>query len=116
MRQRVYLGLDAHFRYCGQAGMDTCGRLLFSERFPSSEAALISHLVAIKARSKALALEESSLADWLAGALRDYVHELIVWDPRQNALISPTQRRPGGCLQPVSSVAAGRAQACLSFR
>ena len=78
MRQRVYLGLDAHIGHCVLAGMDTRGKLLFSERFPTSEAALRSHIVAIKARKRALALEESSLADWLSGALRDYVDELVI--------------------------------------
>ena len=42
MRQRVYIGLDAHIRHCVLAGMDTRGKLLFSERLPTSEAALIS--------------------------------------------------------------------------
>ncbi len=34
MRQRVYLGLDAHIYHCVLAGMDVRGRLLFSERIP----------------------------------------------------------------------------------
>ena len=93
MRQRVYLGLDAHTRHCVLAGMDTRGKLLFSERLPTSEAALISHIVAIKARKKLLALEESSLADWLHGELRPYVDELIVCDPRHNALISRSSHK-----------------------
>ena len=88
MRQRVYLGLDAHVCRCVLAGMDTRGKLLSRERRPTSEAALISHIVAIKARKKLLALEESSLADWLAGEVRPYVDDLIVCDPRHNALIS----------------------------
>ena len=33
MRQRVYLGLDAHVRHCVLAGMDTRGKLLFSDAF-----------------------------------------------------------------------------------
>ena len=82
MRQQVYLGLDAHVRHCVLAGMDVRGRLLFSDRFPTSEAALISHIVSVEARRKALAIEESSLAAWMAGALRDYVDELLVCDPR----------------------------------
>ena len=93
MRQLVYLGLDAHIRHCVLAGMDTRGKLLFSERLPTSEAALISHIVATNARKKHLVLEESSLADWLAGALRDYVDELIVCDPRHNALISSSSHK-----------------------
>ena len=88
MRQRVFLGLDAHVRTCVLAGMDVRGQLLFSKRFPTSEAALISHIVAVEAKKKALVFEESSLATWLAGALRNYVDELTVCDPRQNALIS----------------------------
>ena len=88
MRQQVYLGLDAHVRHCVLAGLDVRSKLLFSERIPTSEAALISHIVAVEARKKALAFEESSLATWMAGALRDYVDELVVCDPRQNALIS----------------------------
>ncbi len=95
MLQRVYLGLDAHIRHCVLAGMDARGRLLFSERFPTSEAALQSHMVAIQARKKELALEESSLADWLAGVLQDYVDVLIVCDPRQNALISHSAHKDG---------------------
>ncbi len=93
MRQRVYLGLDAHIGHCVLASMDTRGKLLFSERLPTSEAALVSHIVATKARKKLLALEESSLADWLSGALRDYVDKLIVCDPRQNALISRSSHK-----------------------
>ena len=88
MRKVVYLGLDTHAKHCVLAGMDTLGRLLFSKRLPASEGALISHIMAVKARRKALVFEESSLASWLAGALRAYVDELIVCDPRQNALIS----------------------------
>ena len=88
MRQRVFLGLDAHVRTCVLAGMDVRGQLLFSKRFSTSEAALISHIVAVEAKRKALVFEKSSLATWLAGALRNYVDELTVCDPRQNALIS----------------------------
>ena len=88
MRQLIYLGLDAHVRHCVLAGIDVRGRQLFSQRFPTSEAALISRIVAVEARKKKLVLEESALAGWLAGTLRDYVDELVVCDPRRNALIS----------------------------
>ncbi|MDE2730983.1 MAG: hypothetical protein OXI38_06290 [Bacteroidota bacterium] len=42
----------------------------------------------IRAKPKFLALEESSLTGWIAGALRPYVDQIIVCDPRHNALIS----------------------------
>ena len=35
-----------------------------------------------------LALEESSLAPWIASAMRPYVTQLVVCDPRHNGLIS----------------------------
>ena len=59
MRKVVYLGLDAHVRSCVLAGMDSRGKLLFNERFSTSESALKSQLVAVKAHKKILALEES---------------------------------------------------------
>lgn len=84
----MYLGLDSQIRHCVLAGMDSRGTPLLSERLPTSEALLVSHIVAIKARSKALVIVESSLAEWLPGALQDYLDVRIGCDPRQNALIS----------------------------
>ena len=68
IRKVVYLGLDAHVRSCVLAGMDSRGKLLFNERFSTSESALKSQLVAVKAHKEILALEESPLAGWLSGA------------------------------------------------
>ena len=88
MRKLVYLALDAHVSHCVFGGMDMRGKLLFCDRFPTSESALICHIAAVKARRRLLVLEESPLAGWLAGTLRPYVGEIIVCDPRQSALIS----------------------------
>ncbi len=88
MHKLLYLGLDAHARSCVLAAMNTTGRLLYTKAFTTSQAALISHVVAAPAHEKQLVLEESALAGWIADALRPYVDKLIVCDPRQNALIS----------------------------
>ena len=85
MRKLVYLALDAHVSHCVLGGMDMRGKLLFCDRFPTSESALICHIAAVKARRRLLVLEESPLAGWLAGTLRPYVGEIIVCDPRQSA-------------------------------
>ena len=103
MRKVVYLGLDAHVRSCVLASMGSRGKLLFNERFSTSESALKSQLVAVKAHKKILALEESPLAGWLSGALQCYVDELIVCDPRQNKgsrknNLSPRLNRSAGLL------------------
>ena len=88
MRKCLYLGLDAHTRFCVLAAMDVSGRVIGTEAFPTSEAALIRAVSTAPARFKYLAVEESSLAGWIANALRPHVDELIVCDPRRNALIS----------------------------
>ena len=76
---------DPYARWCGRGGAGPRG---LASPYPDR-----CHIVAIKARKKLLALEESSLADWLYGALRDYVDELIVCDPRHNALISQSSHK-----------------------
>lgn len=68
--------------------MDLSGHVISTETFTNPEFALIRHVVELPARFKYLALEESSLAGWIASALCPYVTQLIVCDPRRNPLIS----------------------------
>lgn len=49
---------------------------------------LINQVVAIPGQVKKLTLEQSNMAFWAANVLQEYVDELIVCDPRRNALIS----------------------------
>lgn len=88
MRKSVYLGLDAHTRSCVLVATDSSGHVVSTKEFSTSEAGLIHHIHEIAAHEKYLAVEESSLARWIAGALRSHVTELVVCDPCQNALIS----------------------------
>lgn len=86
--ETVYLGLDAHTRNCVLAVMDSDGQLIKFNEFRTSEADLIRNVTSISARAKFIAVEESSLAGWIADTLRPYVSQLIVCDPRHNSLIS----------------------------
>ena len=88
MHKVLYLGLDAHARLCVLALMDASGRVIGTEAFSTSEAALVQAVSNAPARIKYLAVEESALAGWIANALRPHVDELIVCDRRHNALIS----------------------------
>ena len=88
MYNTLYLGLDAHTRNCVLAAMNASGRVVSTREFSTSETALIRYVTELSARSRHLMLEESSLAGWIASALRPYVTDLIVCDPRHNALIS----------------------------
>lgn len=87
MYKKVYFGLDAHNHSCVLAIMDQDGVLISNEGFGTSEARLIYAVSSIRSHQKFLAVEESSLPG-IATTLRPYVTELIVCDPRQNALIS----------------------------
>ncbi|MDE2730908.1 MAG: hypothetical protein OXI38_05910 [Bacteroidota bacterium] len=88
MKQELYLGLDAHASFCVLAAMNARGQSIRSRSSATSEAALIREVRSIRAKPKFLALEESSLAGWIAGALQPYVDQIIFCDPRHNALIS----------------------------
>jgi transposase len=88
MYKCLYLGLDAHKRSCVLSAINSSGDLVFVEDFSTSETALISRVAGLPADDKYLAVEESSLAGWIAATLRPYVSELTVCDPRHNALIS----------------------------
>ena len=88
MRKSVYLGLDAHTHSCVLVAMDSSGHVASTKESSTSEAGLIHHIHEIAAHEKYLAVEESSLAGWISRALRSHVTDLVVCDPRQNALIS----------------------------
>ena len=88
MYNHLYLGLDAHKRTCTLAGMDPPGNVVSARTFPNSESLLIRNVNRIHAKTKWLALEESTLSGWIAGVLRPHVDRLIVCDPLHNTLIS----------------------------
>ena len=52
MRKLVYLALDAHVSHCVLGGMDMRGKLLFCDRFRTSDSALIRHVKARQLKSE----------------------------------------------------------------
>ena len=93
MRQVVYFGLDAHVRNSALAAVGMDGNFFMSEQLRTRDVSIVSRIVAVDAKEKILALEESTLAAWLAGMLRGYVDKLVVCDPRHNALISKSANK-----------------------
>jgi transposase len=87
MRNIAYLGLDVHARNCVLGNMDDDGEFLGNRDFPTSEKGIINALKSTKARVKHLAIEEGTLARWVAQIASPYVDKVIVCDPRENALI-----------------------------
>ena len=78
MHDFLYLGLDAHTRNCTLTAINPSGDWVSVECFSTSETRLIQQVTQLSAPRKYLALEESSLAGWIAGVLRPYVTKLIV--------------------------------------
>jgi transposase len=93
MTNTIYLALDVHARHCVLGRMDSRGRFLGEERFPTSEGQLIAHIVNVQSRRKRLSLEEGSLAYWVSQVLTPYVDEIVICDPRENRLISTNLRK-----------------------
>ena len=93
MHKTLYLGLDAHTRNCVLTAIDQSGVLVSATEFPTSESGLIHQITRLKGHAKYFALEESSLAGWLAGVIRPHVTNLIICDPFHNALISRSNKK-----------------------
>lgn len=84
----AYLGLDLHATSSTLGLMAGNGTYQGYQTFATAESELIPRIVAVKAKTKRLALEECTLARWAARTLAPHVDEVIVCDPRENALIS----------------------------
>ena len=86
--RKVYLAIDGHARHSVLGCMDARGNFERSWRFRTSESELIAHVKGVGEAKKVLAIEEGPLAFWMAQTLSPYVAELVIADPRENALIS----------------------------
>lgn len=86
--RKVYLAIDAHARHSVLGCMDARGNFERSWRFKTTEAELIRHVKGIGLATKILAIEEGPLAFWMAQTIAPLVSELVISDPRENALIS----------------------------
>jgi len=80
-----YIGADVDSKMTDLAVTDKNGKVK-TFRVPTTIPAIRSVLRSISGRTK-LVIEEGTMAGWLYRNLRDEVDELIVCDPRKNALI-----------------------------
>ena len=94
MKKIAYLGMDVHAGHCVLGQMDFNGNFIGNKTFLTSEQNIIEALKAVKAREKFLAMEEGTLAYWVAQVAKPYVTEVISSDPKENALIfrSPNKK------------------------
>jgi transposase len=84
---RSYMALDTHCTTCDLAVLNRQGNLAGEDHVPTTIPALRRALAAFP-RPCVLTFEEGPLAGWLSRNLRSCVDELIVCDPRRNALVA----------------------------
>lgn len=84
---RSYIALDTHCSSTDLAVVNASGKLVHHERHPTTIPALLTALEALP-RPRSLTFEEGPLAGWLSRHLRQSVDELVVCDPRRNALVA----------------------------
>ena len=87
MSAQHYIALDTHCEFCEMVTVSKSGKIVKRGRCDTAIPALVDLLDGIR-RPRVLTFEEGPLADWLARHLRPHVDQLIVCDPRRNALIA----------------------------
>jgi transposase len=90
MDRTHYIGLDGHARSCDLAVVSAGGRSVRRWHLPTSIPELVEAIESV-AKPRKLTLEEGPMADWFMRRLAPYVDELVVCDPRRNALIGKDQ-------------------------
>jgi transposase len=87
MRKIAYLAMDLHANNCTLGQMDYDGSFRGNMEFPTSENNITHALKSIKAKEKYLTIEAGPLTYWAAQVANPFVSQVIVCDPRENALI-----------------------------
>ncbi len=86
MDDKKYIGLDVHQATISGAVLDASGKLVMECVIATQAATILEFLSGLRG-SLHLTLEEGTWAAWLYDLLRPHVAQLVVCNPRQNALL-----------------------------
>ncbi len=87
MRKIAHLSMDLHAKNFTLGDMEADGSFRGNIDFPTSEKNIIHAVTSIKAKEKYLTIEAGTLTYWAAQVANPFVTQVIVCDPRENALI-----------------------------
>ena len=87
MKRWHYIGLDVHCHSTNLAAMTQSGRVTRRWRGPTTIPQLAETIAEVP-RPRKVVFEEGPLADWLLRNLERYADEIVVCEPRRNALIA----------------------------
>jgi transposase len=95
MRQTHVIAFDVHSSFCEGGYTDQSGREKGAWHVPTRIPELLEAIESVPGPRK-LVIEEGPLADWLHRNLSPYVEEMVVCDPRRNALIAREGEKSDG--------------------
>src|SRR5579864_7716284 len=86
MNDAKYIGLDVHQATISVAVLDSAGNLVMEAILETKAETILQFLHALRG-SLHVTLEEGTCAAWLHDLLKPHVTEVLVCDPRKNALL-----------------------------
>jgi transposase len=86
MNDAKYIGLDVHQATVSAAVLDSTGRLVMESIIETKASTILQFVHGLRG-SMHVTLEEGTCAAWLHDLLKPHVTEVLVCDPRKNALL-----------------------------
>ena len=86
MNQAKYIGMDVHQATISVAVMDSAGKLILESILETKAATILQFIRGLRG-SLLVTFEEGTSAAWLYDLLKPYVANVLVCDPRKNALL-----------------------------
>jgi transposase len=86
MKQEKYIGMDVRQATISVAVMDSSGKLIMECILETKAATILEFFRGLRG-SLSVTFEEGTSAAWLQDLLKPHVTDLVVCDPRKNALL-----------------------------
>ena len=86
MNQAKYIGMDVHQATISVAVMDSAGKLILESILETKAATILQFIGGLRG-SLLVTFEEGTSAAWLYDLLKPHVANVLVCDPRKNALL-----------------------------
>src|SRR5215467_14906294 len=106
MDSRKYIGMDVHQASISIAVRDTAGKLVMESLIETKAATILEFFQGLKG-TLCVAFEEGTSAAWLYDLIKPHVANVIVCDPRKNALLICVQSIPVMRYKPVRKLNPG---------
>ena len=115
MDNTKYIGMDVHKETISVAVLNSSGKLVMESVLETKAITIVEYVRGLRGDLH-VTLEEGTWAAWLYDLLRPHVTEVVVCDPRKNALLRRRRERSHRCTQAGRVVVPGQAHGGLSRR